>query len=132
MTFYLASRYDNKFFLRGVRDKLSAMGHEVFSNWIDEKEPPNIQLDEVPVEKLQEYALQDITEIEEVDAFVHFQSMNRPNIRGGALVEFGMAYIWGLEMIIVGDRVNIFDFLPAVTCFPTVEEFLTWAEKESA
>jgi hypothetical protein len=41
-----------------------------------------------------------------------------------------MAYAWESKMIVVGDRVNIFDFMPTVTCFPTVEEFLTWAEKE--
>ena len=131
MIFYLASKYDQKLFLRGVRDKLQAMGHEVFSSWIDEEEPLNVQIDDVPIEKLQQYGLQDITEIIVADAFVHFQNQNRPNIRGGALVEFGMAYAWESKMILVGDRVNIFDFMPKVTCFPTVEEFLTWAEKEA-
>ena len=130
MRIYLASRYSNKLFLRGVRDKLSAMGHCISSAWLDEEEPPNIQVEDVDPAVLVDYALQDMADIRRCVAFVHFQNQNRPNIRGGALVEFGMAWSKGKNMILVGDRVNIFDFLPAVTHFPTVEEFLSWAEKE--
>lgn len=127
MTFYLASRYDSKLFLRGVRDKLQAMGHAVLSTWLTEEEPLNVQIDDVDPDTLVDYALQDLAEILEADVFVHFQNQNRPNIRGGSSVEFGIALAKEKKMIVVGDRINIFDFMPIVTCFPTVEEFLWWA-----
>ena len=130
MKFYLASRYDGKLALREIRDKLIAMGHGPCSSWLDEREPLDIQVDDVGPELLQWYALQDVAEILDCDTFVHFQNKNRPNIRGGALVEFGIALANEKKLIVVGDRTHIFDFMPVVTHFATTGEFLAWAEKE--
>ena len=115
MKFYLASRYDNKLWLRGVRDKLQAMGHRVISAWLDEGDALDVQIEDVPIGIMICRAEDDITEILGVDTFVHFQSRNRPNIRGGSSVEFGIALAREKKMIIVGDRINIFDFMPVVT-----------------
>lgn len=131
MKLYLASKYTRKEEMRGIRDKLEVFGHEVTSRWLEESEAPDIQVHDVEAATLAGYAEHDIEDIEAADAVVHFQRKDSPNKRGGALVECGVGIGMGRQAILVGDRVNIFDFLPSVMVFETVDEFLDWASEES-
>jgi phosphomevalonate kinase len=129
--FYLADKYQNKLRLRAVRDELEALGHTVTSRWIDETEDPQIQLEDVPEEKRREYARHDLEDILDAEYLVHFQDKDFPNKRGGAIEEKGMARGLGKEIILVGDRVTIFDYLHDTVCFPTLRAFLKWAKDHS-
>lgn len=136
MKIYLAASYGLKYYLRLVRDRLEDMGHEVTSRWLDEEEALNVQIGDVDDYLLNRYADEDEEDIMESDAVVHFQQKSMPNVRGGAIAEFGI--VRGLNLmgankqrIIVGDIVNLFDMRPDVIAFETLEEFFEWAETEA-
>jgi hypothetical protein len=44
--------------------------------------------------------------------------------KGGCHVEFGMAYSMGLELIIVGPRLNAFHYLPDITVLANESELI--------
>lgn len=45
--------------------------------------------------------------------------------RGGRHVEFGMALAWGLRLIVIGQRENVFHCLPQVERYDTWDDFLS-------
>ena len=125
---YFAGKYELKYWLRKIRGSLD--GHvKVTSSWLNEEEPGDIQIADVSTSKLIGYALQDVADIIESDTLVHFQSKNDPNLRGGAIVEFGIALAKKKELVVVGDRINIFDHLPKVRHFSCALGFIEWAKE---
>ncbi len=127
MKIYLAAKYCDKPYIRLVRDKLEASGHIVTSRWLDETENPSIQIDEVDDATLRGYAEQDLEDIDATDCLILFQQKGSPNLRGGAIVERGIATGKGKLIGIVGDRINVFDFMEDVMVFDTLEAFFGWA-----
>jgi len=129
MIFYLAAKYEEKYKIRMIRDHLEALGHEVTSSWLKETEEPSVQIHEVHAVTLAGYAVQDIADIGVSEAVVHFRDKDSPNLRGGAIKESGIGIGMGKLSVLVGDKVDIFDFLPETLVFDTVDKFLAWAEK---
>ena len=52
---------------------------------------------------------------------MHFRSG-----RGGRHVEFGLAIAWGKPVYLVGERENVFHWLPQVRVFPALDEVVNY------
>jgi hypothetical protein len=88
---YLASRWDNRWLLRPVRDKLVSLGHVVTSRWIDVGEvdyPPDLG------------AERDIVDLNDADTMV-FWPDNLVERTSGKFVEFGYAIAKGYAIYVV-------------------------------
>jgi len=119
---YLAARYSRNDEMRGVRDVLQALGHEVTSRWIDQHggnllesfvaEKLNAQPDECA-----KYARVDLEDLEAADTVISFTSAGGGG-KGGRHVEFGLALGLGKRLVIVGPRENVFHTLPAIEWYP--------------
>lgn len=144
---YLAARYDRKAELLPYVEQLTAAGIDCTSRWITE-EP---DLETIPERGRQQHlikwSLNDAADVAEADTLVFFSeelgedgdflfhddegNLWTPAVwaRGGRHVEFGMAIAFGLRVIVIGPRMNIFHHLPQVDVFESWEEF---AAKELA
>jgi hypothetical protein len=120
---YLAARYSRNDEMRGVRDVLEALGHEVTSRWIDQhggdlsESVATSQLNSEP-EAVVKYAHADIEDLTAADVVISFTSADGGG-KGGRHIEFGLALGLGRRLIIVGPRENIFHTLPQVEHYPT-------------
>jgi len=123
MKIYLAARYSRNDEMRGVRDVLTAYGHEVTSRWIDQHggeleksfTPEALAADP---EGCALFARADVEDLEAADTVISFTSEGGGG-KGGRHVEFGLAAALGKRMIIVGPLENIFHTLPIVEHYPS-------------
>ena len=115
-TIYLAARFERQAELRVYRDRLRAAGHVLTSRWLDVTGKPPVPTDSA------EYAQVDLDDIAHARWFVLFTD-DVPG-RGGKDFETGWALALGVPVRIVGPRVHVFHYLPAVTCYDTVAEFM--------
>lgn len=121
MKIYLAARYSRNDEMRGVRDVLTAMGHEITSRWIDLHGGQQAvsyapeQLNQHP----EQCALLGQHDVEDVTAADTVISFTGEGGKGGRHVEFGIAVGLGKRLIIVGQREHIFHTLPEVEHFPS-------------
>jgi len=114
-TLYLAARFERQDEMRVYRDRLELAGHVVTSRWLDE---PGPAVPEYPAEAAQ-MCLEDIARSR---WFVIFT--DREMGRGGKDFETAWALTQCLGVRIVGPRVHVFHFLPAIVQYDTVDEFL--------
>jgi hypothetical protein len=133
MKIYLAATYSRNAEMRGIRDQLEALGHEVTSRWIDQhggNVPESIvaeKLNASPVE-CYPYAEADVTDLKVADTVILFTSADGGG-QGGRHVEFGLAIGLGKRLIIVGPRENVFHTLPQVEWYPDPASLLAaWSE----
>lgn len=115
--FYLAARYSRRDELLGVRDVLSAFGHEVTSRWLD----GGHQADPNDFAAMHRFATEDIADLRRADIVVAFTETPRvPHTnRGGRHVELGIAWALGKRTYIVGPYENAFTTL--------CEQFPSWS-----
>lgn len=119
---YLASRYSRNAEMRGYRDVLQALGHEVTSRWIDQHGGNLLeslvagQLNADP-EGCSKYAAIDVDDLTRADTVVSFTSAEGGG-KGGRHIEFGLALGLGKHLVIVGPRENVFHTLPQVEWHP--------------
>ena len=140
--FYLAARYSRRVELAEYADQLRALGHQVTSRWLlgqhqaDELEIAAAgQVDQVP-EFARRFAEEDIEDVTFADVVVAFSEPPRSTAsRGGRHVEFGMALGWVLagyrsldggrrQVVVIGQRENVFHCLREVAVFPDWAAFL--------
>ena len=115
MKLYLAGQYRQKDELAAVAEQLRAAGHTIIARWLDEPHAPTTTLDQVDEDQLCEYAIQDLEDIEACEIFVFFSvAPDVPTVRGGRHVEFGFALGSNKHVIVVGEKENIFHYLPLV------------------
>jgi len=114
-TLYLAARFERQAELRGYADRLCASGHVVTSTWLEQE---GLAIGKHPAR----CAEQDLVDIEHAGWFVLFTD-DEPG-RGGKDFETGWAMHHGLHLRLVGPRINVFHYLPAITCYDTVDEFM--------
>lgn len=131
MYFYLATRYADKIRMQTVARVLECMGHHVCSSWIFEPYSPDVQVSDVDPGELNEIASRDMVEIAACDVLVQFAE--EPNMRGGAIVEYGIAIGlrqagYDIQTALVGKRRNIFDHWDGIEFFETERDFLEWAK----
>ena len=130
MKIYLAARYSKNPEMRGVRDVLVSLGHEVTSRWIDchtdvvgdftSSFTPAV-LNERPHDcaPLGRHDLDDIDRADWVVSFTYPEGQDGG--KGGRHVEFGYGLALGKRMCLVGPRQHIFHTLTEV------EHHDTWA-----
>lgn len=134
MRVYLAARYSRKLELREYAKQAEENGIVVGAEWLKESESPTSTLEESTPETLTKYALQDISDIIDCDAFVFFsESSTEAFVRGGRHVEFGFALALEKPIIIIGKEENIFHYLPFnIEFFDTWESALVYLTKRNA
>jgi hypothetical protein len=139
MRIYLAARYDRNAEMRGVRDVLAALGHEVTSRWIDQHggEAPDgasaARLNADPAQ-FTRYANIDLADINAAEAVIVFTS-EEGNGTGGHHTELGYALALRNRprIVIVGPRVNVFHTLPQVEHYRDWSRFvMAWSPSSPA
>lgn len=122
MRIYLAARYSRNEEMRGVRDLLTVLGHEVGARWIDchgGKYPGSFtpqQLNGDP-EYCAGVAADDLQDLTRADTVISF-TFPESGGKGGRHVEFGLALALGKRVILCGPRENVFHTLPEVEHYP--------------
>lgn len=119
---YVASRYSRRDEMRDVAEQLSERGFIVSSTWLQEDYPLNMNLDGLTPEQHAEIATQDLEDVISSDILIFFaEDQNNQPPRGGRHVELGYALALGVNVYIVGQRENIFHYLPNVKVVPNLE-----------
>jgi hypothetical protein len=134
---YLAAPYSLKEYLaKEIEPKLLGWGHAVTSRWIheppdydgisvymkarraDAAHPRNPVFDEI----MRETAETDVVDVQNADMLIRFPAADatRPS-SGGKFVETGLAVALGLEIVIIGTRECVFDYLPFVKVYSDFE-----------
>lgn len=122
MKVYLAAAYERQEEMRGVRDVLTAFGHEVMSRWIDQEASGQTEaagaevLNKAPAAYAQ-FAHKDIEDLRRADTVISFTGGEHPG-RGGHHIEFGLALAFGKQLVVVGPRENVFHSLEYVKWYP--------------
>lgn len=119
MKFYLGARFVRQTELREYAKYLAACGHTVTSRWLSE--PHDLE----PGQSGEQYGLDDVEDIATADTVVIFSGGTGPRSRGGYHTEFGICIGMGKPIVLVGERENVFHWLPQVAHFFTWEHFRT-------
>lgn len=119
---YLAAAYERNEEMRGVRDVLQALGHQVTSRWIDQTasgqtEAAGTEVLATSPDAYAQFARKDMDDLEQADTVISFTGGEHPG-RGGHHIEFGIALALGKQLVIAGPRENVFHSLPAVEWYP--------------
>jgi nucleoside 2-deoxyribosyltransferase len=121
---YLAAPYRRRDELRAIAEELASFGVRPTSRWLLEDFSLNVKLTELPDELNTNIAEMDLADIISADGFLFFaEDANNQPPRGGRHVEFGYALAQGLQMYVIGDKENIFHYLPNVHHFATFNDF---------
>ena len=130
--YYIAARYDRREEMCGYADELRQLGHMVDCRWLlgqlhadaHKVDDPSWHRDDgVPMEAAP-FARDDMEDLAAADTIILFSELPESHSkRGGRHVEFGMALAFGLELVVIGPRENVFHCLPRVCRFDTWEEF---------
>lgn len=117
MRIYLAAAYPRLEEMRGVRDVLVALGHEVTSRWIDQPPGEGAGTAELAADPAAyvKYAELDRADLEAAEVVISFTGEGG---RGGRHVEYGMAIAYGKRLVVVGPREHVFHTLPGVEWYP--------------
>ena len=126
MKIYIAGQYWRRDELKGLALKLEAMGIEVTSRWLNEKEPLDGGMNHKPGAWYRETAIVDLEDIDRADGILLFsEDPNEGVPRGGRHVEFGYAIGTNKALHVIGPWENIFHFLPAVKHYDDIYDFAT-------
>ncbi|HEV7536226.1 MAG TPA: hypothetical protein VGP90_11360 [Acidimicrobiia bacterium] len=144
--FYLCSRYSRRLELVEYADQLRTLGHQVTSRWLEgQHQADELEIaaagavHEVP-EVARRFAEEDVEDVTFADVVVAFSEPPRSSAsRGGRHVEFGMALGWVLagyttvdggrrQVVVIGQRENVFHCLTEVDVFPDWPAFLATIE----
>lgn len=124
MKFYIASRVNNKELVKKYSQKLTDLGHQILSTWIDEN---SIIPYERHADAAKSRSVQCIKDCSECDVFILVSDESG----AGMYTELGAALLSNSlndkpKIYIIGDYLNrsIFFFHPAINKFETIEEVL--------
>lgn len=138
MRIYLAARYEQHEEMRGVRDVLTALGHEVTSRWISGTEKADgtaFTPGELDSDYAASIARHDIEDVTRSDTLICFND-GTPG-RGGRHVELGIAIALGrcgrvpMRIIICGPREHVFHALPEIEHYPDWPRLVMALTRES-
>lgn len=132
---YIAAPYGLRHDLLENARRLSSLGHEITSRWLNEPSSNDyfvqylharrdglIPPDPTSDSKLSTIALHDYQDLQRADVFLRFgPTAEHQSVGQGRFVETGMAFALGLEVVLVGPRESIFDYLPLVQVYETFE-----------
>lgn len=129
-TVYLASRYSNKPKMLEHAATLVSYGMEVTSRWLAESHAPSMDMVELDEATNRQIAMDDLEDVANADMMIFFcEDRNNQPPRGGRHVEFGYALALSVRVVCIGDRENIFHYLPNITHY---RDFSDFVEKELA
>ena len=114
MRIYLAAKYSRNPEMRIFRDHVESFGHTVTSRWINGNHELSGANDDV--ERMR-FAIEDWIDLHDSHVVFWFsepEAVEGRN-RGGRHVEFGLAIAWGIRIIVIGRKENVFHYLPEVT-----------------
>lgn len=114
---YVAGPWKRRDEVKAARDKFTAAGFPVTSQWLDVKVEVGADGYTSPPEVMRKEAMRDIGCVLEANIIV---VMNLEMSEGKA-VELGVAIASCKGVVIVGERTNVFHYLD-FPCVPTVEE----------
>ncbi len=125
MKVYLSSRYARITELQTYRTELQDHGHTSTARWLDggtfENNAANAQID--------------VNDVAAADVLINFSDEpveHSPHpfaARGGRHVELGLALAFGMHVIVVGPKENVFHYHPHVTVLDTWEDALAWLDE---
>jgi hypothetical protein len=121
---YLAAAYERGPEMRVYRDALHALGHEVTSRWIDQKQgqeaagAPELVDDPGAYAR---FALKDIADLRAAETVISFTGGGG---RGGRHVELGLAIALGKRLVVVGPREHVFHTLADIEWYPDWPSYL--------
>lgn len=113
---YIASLYARRAEMETYAKLIKNAGYEVTSRWVfgGEEGLTNEQI-----------ALLDLEDVDKADLVLSFTLPKQtPFIGGGRHVEFGYALAKGKQVVLIGDRENVFHDHPKVTQYPTIGHWL--------
>lgn len=111
MHIYIAAKYEHRFILRELRDKLLSNGFHITSRWLD-NEGLSINDGHYTLEEKQKFAQMDIDDLLRAQILLYYNPSEEKNSgSGGRAVEFGIALRHGMKIIICGARTNVFHWL---------------------
>ncbi len=123
MKIYLASAFDQRWWLRTIVPVLEERGWTVTSDWVQLTDEDMSGNDDLLIGGTLEeiWAERNFNQLHEADTFLLFV---RGHSKGGCWTELGIAIAEGKTCLVVGETKNVFRHLPGVLC---VEE-AQWVE----
>ena len=116
MKVYLAAPFADRPKMEVIADALKPKGFEIVSRWVYGGETGLTR---------QQIAVLDLADVEIADVVVSFTfPRGTLSTGGGRHVEFGYALARGKQLVLIGERENVFHHFPNVSAFPTVEAWL--------
>jgi nucleoside 2-deoxyribosyltransferase len=115
MKIYLAAKYSRNPEMRIFRDHIEGVcGHLVTSRWIEGKH--DISEDADKDSQRTRFAEEDLQDLRHSDLVLWFSEPEKieGRNRGGRHVEFGIALAYGIPIIVIGRKENVFHWLPQV------------------
>lgn len=111
---YLAAKYSRNAEMRMFRDHIEGIhGHRVICRWIE----GNHQLTDIKNDpEYTRFAREDFQDLSNSDVVLWFSEPEKieGRNRGGRHVEFGIALAYGIPIIVIGRKENVFHWLPEV------------------
>jgi nucleoside 2-deoxyribosyltransferase len=115
---YLAALYSRRAEMEVCANFLKNKGFEITSSWVYGAEENEGRTRE-------QNAIMDLGDVDKADIVVSFTHAQGTLTKGGGRhVEFGYAYAKGKKLVIIGDRENVFHYLPNVEVFPDLGTWL--------
>lgn len=124
MRWYLAASFSRQEEMRGYRTALLNQGEEVQARWITDH---TSSVEHDTDDQRTEDAIHDIEDITKCEAVMFFsETPDAPGIRkrGGRHVEYGIALALNKRVVIIGERENVFHYLPSVEIYSDFNAFM--------
>jgi len=116
MKVYLAALFSRRAEMEQHADLIKDYGHEVTARWVYGGEEGLTR---------EQIALLDLEDVDRADIVLSFTHPNGTATKGGGRhVEFGYALAKGKQVVLIGDRENVFHDHPKVTVFPSLVDWL--------
>lgn len=125
MKLYIASRMSNGPLVKALSVKIQSMnfGFEFTQRWPDERWSPTDRHTRTQRESI-DIAARDLDDIERAEGVILFTLNCDEIVAPGMHFEAGYAAAQGKTIYVVGPRVSVFYYLPAIYHFETIDAFL--------
>lgn len=122
MKVYLAGRYTRREELAGYIGILGESGYLVTSRWlVGHKQSWTGETNPLWTA----FAMADFEDVDGAEMVISFtHPRGTLTTGGGRHAEFGYGYARGKQMIVIGERENVFHHLPGVEVYPDITSFL--------
>ena len=127
MKVYLAAAWSRRLEIKAIAERLTALGVEITSRWLDEEVGMELKCSE---HFLRDRAYVDLADVDAADAIVRFtdrvtsDTVSKNLISGARMVEFGYAKARGKTLYVVGGKQNVFDNLDGIVHLKDVNELV--------